>query len=128
MAASEMTTESNPVEMLKSVLLSVIDNDGFTLPTQQSKLCLENACSLLESFCRRSPNSQTHSNWLVGQLNNVICKATRRGSYILNEEGCGVLIISGQFPTLFNRSGKDFFLQNNCPMNLCCTNISPTKH
>jgi len=86
MAAGETTTESNPVEILESVLLSVIDDDGFTLPTQQSKLCLEIACSLLESFRRRSPNSQTHSNWLVGQLNNVICKATRQGSYILNEE------------------------------------------
>lgn len=86
MAADESTAESNPIEMLESVMLSVIDDDGFTLPTQQSKLCLEIACSLLGSFRRRSPNSQMHSNWLVGQLNNVICKAKRRGSDMLNEE------------------------------------------
>jgi len=87
MAAGKMTTEGNPIEMLESVLLSVIDDDSFTLPTQQFKLCLEIASSLLESFCHRcSPNSQTHSNWPVGQLNNFICKANRWGSYMLNEE------------------------------------------
>ena len=51
MAAEKTTTDGSPIEMLKSVMLSTINDDGFALPVQQSKLCLEMAFSLLELFC-----------------------------------------------------------------------------
>ena len=51
MAAEKTTTDGSPIEMLKSVMLSTINVDGFALPVQQSKLCLEMAFSLLELFC-----------------------------------------------------------------------------
>ena len=44
------------------------------------------AHSLLELCCLHSLSSQAHSNWLVSQLNTVICKAKKRGSELLNEE------------------------------------------
>lgn len=86
MAGEKMTTDDSPIEMLESVMLSIINDDGFALLTQQSKLCLEMAFSLLESFHRCSPSSQTHSNWLVDQLNNVIYTANKQGSNMLNQE------------------------------------------
>ena len=77
MACEETTTDGSPIEKFESVMLSIINDDGFALPTKQPKLCLEMAFSLLESFCRCSPSSQMHSNWLVDQLNNFICTAKK---------------------------------------------------
>lgn len=86
MAAGETTTGASAIKMFEEVVLSITDDDGFTLPTQQSKLCLEMARSLLELCRHGSPSSQAHANWLVNQLNTVICKAKKRGSELLNEE------------------------------------------
>ena len=86
MAAEKTTIDSSPTEILESVMLSIKNDDGFALPMKQSKLCLEMAFSLLESFRQRSPRNQAHSNWLVDQLNGIICKAKKRGSDMLNQE------------------------------------------
>ena len=48
--------------------------------------CLETAHVMVESFHQHLPSCQTHSNWLVGQLSNIICKAKKRGSNLLNEK------------------------------------------
>ena len=85
MAAGEMTTRYQSYWDTREGCVKY-DNDGFTLPTHQSKLCLEMACLLLESCRLCSPSSQVHSNWLVSQLDTVICKAKKQGSELLNEE------------------------------------------
>ena len=101
MAADEATVDASPVILIESVLLNIMEDDGFALPTQESKTCLEMTGSLMKSFRQRSQSCQTHSNWLVKELNDVICKAKKRGSDLLNEEKlwsvCHQLSISNSF-------------------------------
>ena len=65
MAVEKTTTDSSPIEMLESVMLSIINNDGFALPTQQSKLCLELAFSLQNHFTDALPVAKSIQIWLV---------------------------------------------------------------
>ena len=75
-----------PICLVESVISGVLTDEGFTLPTEESKLCLQIATSLSEAFSQRSRSCLDHSKWLVEQLSKLIDKAKKRGSHSLNEE------------------------------------------
>jgi len=77
---------SDPVSLMEKVITGVLNDDGFTLPTEECKRCLVIATSLAEVCRQRSPNCCKHAKWLVDQLNKLIDKAKKRGSQLLNEE------------------------------------------
>ena len=88
MAALHATADKQdtPISLVESVISGILADEGFTLPTEESKLCLQIATSLSEAFCQRSQSCLDHSKWLVEQLSRVVDKAKKRGSHLLNEE------------------------------------------
>ena len=64
----------------------MLTDEGFTLPTKESNLCLQIATAFLETFSQCSQNCLDYSKWLMEQLNTVIDKVKKRGSHLINEE------------------------------------------
>ena len=86
MAVNTSTTDTSAADLVKEVLLSILKDDGFTIPTAEAKLCLEISRSLLELFSQNTVSCHTHSVWLVAELNGVITQAKKRRSDLLNQE------------------------------------------
>ena len=74
------------VALLQVVLTSIENDDSFAIPTKEARLCLEITCSLDKILQQASPTSKEFSCWLVGKLENIVLKAKKRGSSVLNDE------------------------------------------
>ena len=78
--------QDSPISLVGRIVSGMLTDEGFTLPTKESKLCLQIATALSETFRQRSQSCLDHSKWLVEQLNTVIDKAKKQESHLINEE------------------------------------------
>ena len=70
--AAAIGPSSEPISLLQKVISSVLNDDGFTIPTEECKRCLVIAKSLEELFHQTSPSCHSHVKWLADQLNKLI--------------------------------------------------------
>ena len=84
--ATGFEPNSEPIVLMEKVITGILNDDGFTLPTEECKRCLVMATSLAEVCHQRSPSCCKHAKWLINQLNKLIDKAIKQGSQLLNEE------------------------------------------
>jgi len=54
-----------PIKLLLNIVSSVLDDEGFTLPTEECKRSLELARFLAELCCQAPPSCCSHAKWLV---------------------------------------------------------------
>ena len=76
---------SELISSLQKVISSVLNDDGFTIPTEECKRCLVIAKSREDLFHQTSPSCRSHVKWLADQLNKLINNAKKRGSRVINE-------------------------------------------
>jgi len=89
MTSSSRSSSCSPrtlILLLQEVLASIKSDNSFVIPTKEARMCLEIACSLAEILQQASSSSKEFSSWLVGKLENVVLKAKKRGSDVLNDE------------------------------------------
>jgi len=89
MAASHVTghaASQEAIALLQKVVLNILDDEGFTLPTDECKRSLELANSLAE-LCRQASSSCcSHAKWLVDKLDKLILNTRKRGSTLISKE------------------------------------------
>ena len=118
--------QDSPISLVGRIVSGVLTDEGFTLPTKESKLCLQIATALSETFRQRSQSCLDHSKWLVEQLNTVIDKAKKRGSQLMKKD-CGAPTINCAFQALLKQIGSIFLQERNFVRSLYFTNTSQTK-
>jgi len=83
---SSSCSAKSPLLLLQEVLTIIENDDSFAIPTKEAKSCLEIARSMAKILQQASPSSKEFSCWLVGKLENIVLKAKKRGSSVLNDE------------------------------------------
>jgi len=79
-------SSSEATGLLQKVISSILNDDGFSLPTDECKRCVAIANSLNKLFQQPLPSYRSHAKWLADQLNKLVDNAKKRGSKLINEE------------------------------------------
>jgi len=70
-------SSSEAISLLQKVISNVLNDDGFSLPTDECKRCLAIANPLKELFQQPSPSCRSHAKRLADQLNKLVDNAKK---------------------------------------------------
>ena len=109
MAASRgHAASTEPIRLLSKVVSSILDDEEFTLPTEECKRSLELANSLAELCHQGLPSCCSHAKWLFDKLNKLIDNAKKRGSRLINEEKLWSTYHNLRTSTSFEQTWENF--------------------
>ena len=89
-------------------MLSVLDDKGFTLPTEECKRGLELASFLSELCHQAPPSSCSHTKLLVDKLNKLFDIAKNKGFRLINEEKLWNTYQKLRISAIFEQELKNF--------------------